>query len=140
LFLFPFRKISFPFTYFYSISIFSWKSLKVFTPLSSLLNNVTLTAGQPDRLIWCLNSDGIFSVSSAYELHFIASTRFACAKPIWKYKSPIKYRSFMWLVVHRLTRFNPGNAHAWGLSRHEELVGSGELDGDQTAQGNTGFT
>jgi hypothetical protein len=39
-----------------------------------------------------------------------------------------------------LTRFNPGNAHAWGLSRHEELVGSGELDGDQTTQGNTGFT
>jgi hypothetical protein len=33
-----------------------------------------------------------------------------------------------------LTRLNPGNAHVRGLLRHEELVGSGELDGDQTAQ------
>jgi hypothetical protein len=39
-----------------------------------------------------------------------------------------------------LTRFDPGNAHAWGLLRHGAFVGSGELDGDQTAQGDTGFT
>jgi hypothetical protein len=31
-----------------------------------------------------------------------------------------------------LTRFNPGNAHVCGLSRHGALVGSGELDDDQT--------
>jgi hypothetical protein len=29
-------------------------------------------------------------------------------------------------------RFNPGNAHVCGLSIHGALVGSGELDGDQT--------
>jgi hypothetical protein len=29
-------------------------------------------------------------------------------------------------------RFYPGNAHVCGLSRHGALVGSGELDGDQT--------
>jgi hypothetical protein len=29
-------------------------------------------------------------------------------------------------------RFNPGNAHVCGLSRHGALVGSDELDGDQT--------
>jgi hypothetical protein len=39
-----------------------------------------------------------------------------------------------------LTRFNPGNAHAWGLSNHEAYVGSGELDGDQTTQGKHRFT
>jgi hypothetical protein len=32
----------------------------------------------------------------------------------------------------RLMRFNPGNAHVCGLSRHGALVGSGKLDGDQT--------
>jgi hypothetical protein len=31
-----------------------------------------------------------------------------------------------------LTRFNPGNAHVCGLSRHGAYVGSNELDGDQT--------
>jgi hypothetical protein len=29
-------------------------------------------------------------------------------------------------------RFNPGNAHICGLSIHGALMGSGELDGDQT--------
>jgi hypothetical protein len=31
-----------------------------------------------------------------------------------------------------LTRFNPGNAHVFGLSRHGALVGSGKFDDDQT--------
>jgi hypothetical protein len=29
----------------------------------------------------------------------------------------------------QLTRFDPGNAHAWGLSIYVAYVGSGELDG-----------
>jgi hypothetical protein len=37
-------------------------------------------------------------------------------------------------------RFNPGNAHVCGLSRHGALVGSGKLDGDQTkAEGHKVF-
>jgi hypothetical protein len=39
-----------------------------------------------------------------------------------------------------LTRFNTGNAHAWGLLNHGVLVGSSKLDGDQMTQGDTGFT
>jgi hypothetical protein len=31
-----------------------------------------------------------------------------------------------------MTRFNPGNARVCGLLRHRALVGSGELDDDQT--------
>jgi hypothetical protein len=31
-----------------------------------------------------------------------------------------------------VTRFNPGNAHVSGLSRHGAYVGSDKLDGDQT--------
>jgi hypothetical protein len=31
---------------------------------------------------------GMFSVSSAYNLFFMANTRFACAKPIWKSRRP----------------------------------------------------
>jgi hypothetical protein len=40
----------------------------------------------------------------------------------------------------QLTRFNPGNAHTCGFLNHGAYVGSGELDGDQTIQENTGFT
>jgi hypothetical protein len=36
------------------------------------------------------------------------------------------------VVIGRLTKFNPSNAHVCGLLRHGALVGSGELDGDQT--------
>jgi hypothetical protein len=40
-----------------------------------------------------------------------------------------------------VTRFNPGNAHVYGLSRHEAYVGSGELDDDQTkAEGHEVFS
>lgn len=48
-----------------------------------------------------LQEDGIFSVKSAYQLFFLANTKFACAKPIWKSKAPMKCKFFMWLAVHR---------------------------------------
>jgi hypothetical protein len=38
-------------------------------------------------------------------------------------------------ALRAMTRFNPGNAHVCGLSRHGALVGFGELDGDQTKAG-----
>jgi hypothetical protein len=34
-------------------------------------------------------------------MFFMASAKFACAKPIWKSKAPMKCKFFMWLVVHR---------------------------------------
>jgi hypothetical protein len=35
-------------------------------------------------------------------------------------------------MTRQVTRFNPSNAHVCGLSIHGALVGSSELDGDQT--------
>jgi hypothetical protein len=34
-------------------------------------------------------------------------------------------------IIDHVTRFNPGNAHVCGISRHGALVGSSKLDGDQ---------
>lgn len=53
-----------------------------------------------DKAVWRYSKDGIFSVSSAYKL-FADNTLFACAKPIWKSKAPMKCKFFMWLVVHK---------------------------------------
>jgi hypothetical protein len=74
--------------------------LRLYLQLWDLTSTISLTAGQGDKAIWRCTLDGKFSVSSAYELFFIANTRFACAKPIWKSKDPMKCRLFMWLAVH----------------------------------------
>jgi hypothetical protein len=54
----------------------------------------------------------------------------------WRYH----WRPFGSYLRRGVTRFDPGNAHAWGLSNHGAIRGSGELDGDQMTQRNTGFT
>jgi hypothetical protein len=76
------------------------QALAQYLQLWDLVGNITLTAGQPDVLVWHRTADGAFSVKSAYEIFFIAKTQFACAKPIWKSKAPMKCRFFMLLVVH----------------------------------------
>jgi hypothetical protein len=47
-------------------------------------------------------------------------------------KKDIYVFNYIIIVESVLTRFNPGNAHICGLSRHRALVGSGKLDGDKT--------
>jgi hypothetical protein len=79
----------------------STQALAQYLQLWDLVTEVALTDGQDDKAVWRCNADGKFSVSSAYNLFFIANTRFACAKPIWKSKAPMKCRLFMWLAVHK---------------------------------------
>jgi hypothetical protein len=54
----------------------------------------------------------------------------------WGVAGPATRSSHSWpMPPPRVMRFNPGNAHVCGLSRHGALVGSGKLDGDQTKAG-----
>lgn len=48
----------------------------------------------------CCYSDSRAGQLHCANLFFAASTRFACAKPIWKSKATMKCKFFMWLVVH----------------------------------------
>lgn len=66
-----------------------------------ITETLVLEVGRRDTAHWKLTSDGQFSVSSAYHLFFMATIRFACAKPIWKSKAPPRCKFFMWLAVHR---------------------------------------
>jgi hypothetical protein len=60
------------------------------------------------------------------------------ANPSWAVHLDPRAKTFLlpgrtvYRMGQQLTRFNPGNAHVCGLSRHGALVGSGELDDDQT--------
>jgi hypothetical protein len=66
----------------------STQALAQYLQLWDLTNEVALTTGQRDKAIWRCSADGMFSVSSAYSLFFMANTCFACAKPIWKSRLP----------------------------------------------------
>jgi hypothetical protein len=68
--------------------------------LWDLVEPIVLNSGY-DEAIWQCTTNGRFSVSSAYQLYFIANSRFACAKAIWKSKAPMNCKFFMWLVVHK---------------------------------------
>jgi hypothetical protein len=79
----------------------SFRAMAQYLQLWDLVDEVILSEGQPDVAIWRDSANGTFSVSSAYNLYFIANTRFACANAMWKSKAPMKCKFFMWLAVHR---------------------------------------
>jgi hypothetical protein len=61
----------------------------------------TLVNSEADKVIWKNVVDGAFSVKTVYNLFFMATIKFAWAKPICKSKGPMKCKFFMWLAVHR---------------------------------------
>jgi hypothetical protein len=77
----------------------SVQALEQYLQLWDLVETITLVAEQPDVAIWKKTKDGSFSVNFAYRLFFMAYTRFACAKAIWKSKAAMKCKFFMWLAV-----------------------------------------
>lgn len=79
----------------------STQALADYLKLWDLVSKIALIAHQPDQACWRFSSSGTFSVSSSYNMFFMANTRFACAKPIWRSKAPMKCKFFMWLVVHK---------------------------------------
>jgi hypothetical protein len=79
----------------------STRALSKYLFLWDMIRNIELSPGQADQAVWRRTEDGVFSVQSAYQLHFIAMTKFVCAKPIWKSKAPMKCKFFMWLAMHR---------------------------------------
>ena len=79
----------------------STQAMAEYLKLWDMVADTQLAPGQADAAVWRCTKDGVFSVKSAYQLYFMANTSFACAKPIWKSKAPMKCKFFMWLVVHR---------------------------------------
>jgi hypothetical protein len=75
--------------------------LAQYLQLWDIVAGTVLTEGRQDEAVWRCTKDGNFSVSSAYRLFFIANKEFACAKPIWKSKAPMRCKFFMWLAVHK---------------------------------------
>uniref|UniRef100_A0A8R7TBA7 Reverse transcriptase zinc-binding domain-containing protein n=1 Tax=Triticum urartu TaxID=4572 RepID=A0A8R7TBA7_TRIUA len=64
------------------------------------MQSTVLSLGIRDSPRWRMTENGVFSVSMAYRMFFMASTRFAYAKPIWKSKAPPRCKFFMCLAVY----------------------------------------
>jgi hypothetical protein len=79
----------------------SAKRIAQYLQLWDLVAGTTMTVGRQDEAVWRCTKNGKFSVSSAYKLFFITNTQFACAKPIWRSKAPMRCKFFMWLAVHK---------------------------------------
>jgi hypothetical protein len=79
----------------------SSQAIAQYLHLWDIVEDTNLTVGKVDEAVWRHTANGVFSVKSAYNMFFMASAKFACAKPIWKSKAPMKCKFFMWLVVHR---------------------------------------
>lgn len=108
----------------------SSQALAQFLEVWDAAQSTVLSPGIRDSPRWRLTENGDFSVSTAYMMFFMASTRFACAKPIWKSKAPPRCKFFMWLAVHRrcLTADNvqhrgwPNNLASLYASRNRKIA------------------
>lgn len=54
---------------------------------------------EEDTIRWKLTPDGSFSVSSAYDLFYMAREISPCGQLIWQTKAPSKVRFFLWLAT-----------------------------------------
>jgi hypothetical protein len=79
----------------------STQALAEYLKLWDMVAEVELSMNQIDKAVWRCTADGTFSIKTTYQLYLMASHNFACAKPIWKSKAPMKCKFFMWLAVHR---------------------------------------
>lgn len=75
--------------------------LMEYLQLWDMLDNVQLSAGVPDSVLWRWTS---YSVASAYGAMFIGSIRPIGAKQIWKTSAPPKVKFFFWLVLRKHKR------------------------------------
>ncbi|OAY67736.1 putative ribonuclease H protein [Ananas comosus] len=58
---------------------------------------------RPDTIQWRWNTDGQFSVKSAYSALTDGGVRDACVSKIWELKIPLKFKVFGWLVLKKRT-------------------------------------
>jgi hypothetical protein len=70
-----------------------------FLQLYARLNSVQLMHGVQDSISWRWTTNGTYSTSSAYEMHFEGSLRFSFVSSIWKSDAPLKCGLFAWLAM-----------------------------------------
>lgn len=94
--------------------------------LSDLIEQITLSPGIEDRMLWKWTSDHKYSASSAYRASFVGRESFPGTRELWKSKAPGKCKFFVWLAIYgrcwtsdRLQRHNLPNQGPCVLCVHK---------------------
>jgi hypothetical protein len=66
-----------------------------------VIAHTQLTPTVADSITWKLNTDGVYSASSAYHMQFLGSFPRFDAKKIWSAHAEPKCKLFAWLALHR---------------------------------------
>ncbi|KAE8775935.1 hypothetical protein D1007_51507 [Hordeum vulgare] len=66
-----------------------------------MVESIMLREEEQDTMCWKMSKDRLFSVSSTYQMFFMAKVHFPCHRAIWKSKATPWCKFFMWLAVHR---------------------------------------
>ncbi|EEE50714.1 hypothetical protein OsJ_30995 [Oryza sativa Japonica Group] len=77
----------------------SSRALAEYLSLWDELQSVAVQEGVRDSVVWRFAANGVFSVSSAYDLFFLTSTKCPFGEAIWKTKAPARVRFFLWLAA-----------------------------------------
>ena len=82
-------------------------SLDALPELEVLINEINLSNDR-DKVSWDLYPNHMFSGKSCYNFIYNGVIRSKFYKPIWKQELPLKFKVFVWLVMHNkiLTRTN----------------------------------
>jgi hypothetical protein len=70
--------------------------------LRQKLEDVSLSQGVADMLIWKWTTSGQYSSSSAYAAMFLSQPALLGAKELWKVKAPNEFMFFLWLAMQDL--------------------------------------
>jgi len=81
------------------------------------IEDIVLTDA-PDRLVWRWESDGSFSVRSAYQALHLGSHPIPGCVRIWEVWAPLKVKLFLWLAVRR-RQWTADRRRKHGLDAHD---------------------
>ena len=70
-----------------------------FVHLWGLIQEINLTPGVEDTIVWTLTQKGIYTTNSAYKAQFIGATSCSFFSLVWKTWAPPKCTFFAWLAV-----------------------------------------
>jgi hypothetical protein len=67
--------------------------------LWEVVDDFTLQPIVSDQHIWKLTNSGLYTSKSAYNAFFLGSVKFAPWKRIWKTRTPLRWKFFIWLAI-----------------------------------------
>ena len=86
-----------------------------------MVDGTQLQQDVPDKLVWNLTTDGVYSSSSAYRAFFHGRVQMLGAAELWATAAPPKVKIFFWLALHRRL-WTAARRRRHGLQANDDCV------------------